>query len=366
VRKLFDRRASIELTPRTTVDGRRLGRKDGGAFTLAQFERRVFPTLSDVAAEDVRRGDLLTLLDAVKVEGKLRTANVLLSDLKQMFRFALTRDIVQRNPLDTVTKRDAGGTPVERERVLSSHEVGMLANALPASGLQPRFICGVWLILATGVRVGELLGSCWANLGRVPAELKSVADQSGVKIGFVDLERRTWHIPETKNQRDHTIHLSSFAVAQFRRLAALSESEPDALNQSVSWVFPNLSATGPIGVKSLGKQLSDRQRESARRLHGRSKATSALVLPGGRWTAHDLRRTTATLMAGLGISGDVIDECLNHLIANRVRRTYIRDRRATEQACAFDALGKRLELLARPLDDVGQKLWANGAAWATT
>jgi integrase len=93
-----------------------------------------------------------------------------------------------------------------------------------------------------------------------------------------------------------------------------------------------------VGVKSLGKQLSDRQREPARRLRGRTKATSALVLPGGRRTAHDLRRTSA----GLGVSGDVIDECLNHIIESRVRRTYIRDRRAAEQAMAFDALGVHL------------------------
>ena len=74
-----------------------------------------------------------------------------------------------------------------------------------------------------------------------------------------------------------------------------------------------------------------------------SKATEALTLPEcGKWTAHDLRRTAATLMAGLGVSGNVIDECLNHVIESRVRRTYVRDRRPAEQATAFDALGAKL------------------------
>jgi len=117
LRQLFDRWAQIDLAPRLAADGRRLGRKDAGAFTRAQFERRVFPKLGEVAVEDVRRGDLLRVLDAAKAEGKLRTANVVLSDLKQMFRFALTRELVARNPLDTVSKRDVGGAPVERERV---------------------------------------------------------------------------------------------------------------------------------------------------------------------------------------------------------------------------------------------------------
>jgi hypothetical protein len=50
-------------------------------------------------------------------------------------------------------------------------------------------------------------------------------------------------------------------------------------------------------------------------------------------------------MAEIGISGDVIDECLNHMIESRVRRTYIRDRRASEQQKAFDALGVRLRAI---------------------
>ena len=52
-------------------------------------------------------------------------------------------------------------------------------------------------------------------------------------------------------------------------------------------------------------------------------------------------------MAALGVSGDVIDECLNHVIESRVRRTYIRDRRIVQQRHAFDALGKFLDGLVQ-------------------
>jgi integrase len=235
-----------------------------------------------------------------------------------------------------------GGTHFERDRVLAADELRMLAKALPASGLQPRFVCAVWIILATGVRVGELLGAAWSDTHRKPAELKPAADKGDVKLGYVDLVRKTWHLPETKNQRDRTIHLSAFALAHFKKLYELREAEPENASKAVAWVFPNTALTGPVGSKSLGKQSSDRQREPSRRLQGRTKNTSALLLPGGRWTAHDLRRTAATMMAGMGISGDVIDECLNHMIESRVRRTYIRDRRLSEQQKAFDTLGRRL------------------------
>jgi integrase len=191
--------------------------------------------------------------------------------------------------------------------------------------------------------VGELLGATWSDADHEPEDLTAIGDRAEVKVGFVDLTRGTWHIPVTKNQRSHTIHLSDFAFAQFRKLEAFRRSTSGNTASLSPWVFANESGAGPVGVKTLGKQLSNRQREAKCPLRGRSKATTSLSLSGGRWTAHDLRRTAATFMAALGISGDVIDECLNHVIESRVRRTYIRDRRTVQQRQAFDALGEFLE-----------------------
>ena len=316
IRQVFDRWASTELTPHLRADGKRSGRKDGGQYSREQFERRIFPTLGDTAAVDVRKADLLAILDAVKAEGKLRTCNVLLTDLKQMFHFALAREIVERNPLDTITKRQAGGAETERERVLSPDEVSDLARQLPKANMGKRSELAIWLTLATGCRVGELMNAQWQH---------------------IDKQARTWHLPDTKNQRPHTIHLSEFALSKFAALEGFRETVP--------WVFPNTKSTAPVCVKSFGKQLSDRQRTAEQRLKNRTAATDSLTLPGGKWTAHDLRRTAATLMASLGTSSDVIDECLNHMIQSRVTRIYIRDRRETEQAKAFEALGRRLDEL---------------------
>ena len=344
VRMLFARWAATELKAHTRADGSRTGRKDDGEYTRLQFERHLFPTLGDRIVTDVKKSDLLAILDKIKADGKLRTANVLLTELKQMFRFALTREIVERNPLDVVTKRDAGGIDATRDRVLTAVEVKALAAALPQAGMSPRSVCAVWLALATGCRVGELMGATWVT-GAPPSDaLMAQAEAGEVKVGFVNLETKSWHLPDTKNGRSHTIHLSDFALAQFQQLAELREVDDE--KKPVPWVFPNAASTGPVCVKSFGKQLADRQREPGRRLSGRSKNTEALMLAGGRWTAHDLRRTAATMMAEMGISGDVIDECLNHVIESRVRRTYIRDRREPEQARAFAALGAKLQAIA--------------------
>ena len=172
----------------------------------------------------------------------------------------------------------------------------------------------------------------------------NIAQKSGaVQLGLVDLQARTWYLPTTKNQRDHLIHLSDFALKQFTELATLREA--DRVNgKPLPWVFPDSRGTGPVCIKSFGKQLADRQSSASARLQNRTKSVDALVLEGGRWTAHDLRRTASTLMSQLGISNDVINECENH-IKQGMSGVYIQDRREAEQVKAFDALGKRLATL---------------------
>jgi len=70
------------------------------------------------------------------------------------------------------------------------------------------------------------------------------------------------------------------------------------------------------------------------------------ALSGGRWTLHDMRRTGATLMQGLGVPTEVIDRCQNHVLAgSRVRRHYLHYDYAKEKGEAWRALGEHLETI---------------------
>jgi integrase len=352
IQQVFERWAATELKAHIGGDGKRIGRKDGGQYVREQFERRVFPDYGNVAIVDVRKADVLEILDTVKAEGKLRTANMLLADMKQMFRFAAEREIIEHSPIELISKRKIGGKDIKRDRVLSSDELKALVNQLPAANLNRRTVLGIWLILATGCRIGELTGAVWADAKLNQEALQSVLNEhnlsqksGAVQLGFVDLAARTWYLPTTKNQRDHLIHLSDFAYSQFIELANMREADR-ITGKPVPWVFPDSFGTGPVCIKSFGKQLADRQRSAEERLMNRTKSVDSLKLSGGRWTAHDLRRTTSTMMSQLGISNDVINECENH-IKQGMSGVYIQDRREIEQALAFDALGQKLTQLTR-------------------
>ena len=141
---MFERWAATELAPYIGGDGKRIGRKDGGQYVREQFERRVFATLGEIAVIDVRKADILTILDAVKAEGKLRTANMLLADLKQMFRFAAEREIIEHSPIELISKRKVGGKDIKRDRVLSNDELAVLVKQLPTANLSRRTVLGLW------------------------------------------------------------------------------------------------------------------------------------------------------------------------------------------------------------------------------
>jgi integrase len=94
---------------------------------------------------------------------------------------------------------------------------------------------------------------------------------------------------------------------------------------------------------------------------GRSKNIDSLAMTGGRWTCHDLRRTAATLMAGLGVGTDTINECLNHKLAG-VSGVYIQDRRLPQQAQAFEALGAKLTQLREGRPEASNVVLLHAAA----
>jgi integrase len=238
-------------------------------------------------------------------------------------RFLRTeRDYLEQDPTARIKKHKIGDD-VERDRVLSEPELIDLFRKLPSAGLNLTSQVALLLQLATVTRIGEVLSARW---------------------DCVDFERRKWTLPETKNGKAHEVWLSDFALRQLERLKEVTGLTP--------WLFP-ASRTKPgeadfsnhVCVKTVTKQVGDRQRGDAERMSGRSKQINALVLAGGRWTPHDLRRTGATNMAELGALPDVVERCLNHTEENKMKRTYQRAQYEGHMRDAWRVLGERLELL---------------------
>lgn len=310
IRGLFDEWKKIELVLVNVKGERKSGRKDSGMMVEALFNLHIFPSIGKMQAVAVERRHVVAILDRLRLAGTMRTANVALSLVRQMFRFGIRREFVKVDPTYLISKKEAGGSDAERERVLSEHEIRQLAGALPKSGLTIKAQAAIWITLSTCCRIGEICNARWQD---------------------VNVLERTWIIPaaHSKNGRSHVIHLSDFAIARFDELKAAYPHE--------IWVLPNVRRDGPIDSRTINKQLQDRQRDKVP-MRNRSQQTDALLLPDGQWKPHDLRRTGATLMGDLGISGDVIERCLNHTETNTLKRIYQRSKMMDERKEAFEKL----------------------------
>jgi integrase len=291
-------------------------RKDNGKEAMRAIDKDIRPILGDVALVDVKRSMIVDILDGVVQRGARVMANHLFGDLRQFFNFAITREWVEAHPLAGLTKEKIGGRQKERDRYLSEEEIVDLNKRLPAANLLGTTERAIWIMLATCCRVGELTQARWAD---------------------IDTEQGEWFIPagNSKNAKDHTVFLSEFAMDQFKALHTITGK--------TDWCLPSRDGKSHTNLKSISKQIKDRVRSEP--LANRTNATGALLLAGGGWTPHDLRRTGATMMGELGVMGEVIERCLNHVEQNKLKRIYQRHELKAEQREAWRLLGDRIGLL---------------------
>ena len=311
VNQLFEKWMSIELCQR----------KDKGEEVKRSFDKDVLPKIGSMFAGEVTRVNVATVLDGIVQRGSRRMANRILTDLRQMFGFGYVRGIVENDPTHRTRKTDIGGKEVERDRVLTETEIQELHQIIPHSKLIKSSELAIWIALSTGCRIGELLKANWAD---------------------VNFSTGEWRIPEenSKNGKAHTVYLSPFADKHF---TTLKET-----NTGSKWLYPDRSGENQVCVKTVTKQIGDRQRKPDQKpMKNRAKTTEALKLSGGKWTPHDLRRTAATIMASLEVRPDIIERCLNHTETNKVKRIYQRHDYKEEQKEGWRLLGERLECLTK-------------------
>ena len=260
-----------------------VSRKDGNAEIRRSFEKDVLPTLGGQAVRTVTEHHLRGVLRAVVARGVNRMAVNLFRDLKQMFDWAEKRQpwrwlLQEGNPINLIEIERIVAADYDmsniRTRVLSPGEIreleAIFERTLTAYDTAPdkrkatrpvqaETQLALWICLSTCCRIGELLMTEWRH---------------------VDRDAATWFIPKDNvkgtrgKQQDQLVSLSDFALEQFQALHRLSGD--------TAWCFPARDAENHVCVKSVSKQIGDRQRRFKDRndLSNRRNDDS-LVLAGG-------------------------------------------------------------------------------------
>lgn len=256
--------------------------------TRRVLDLHVIPAIGDVALEDLGRWEIRQLLDGIIDAGKPIQANRVLSVLKAMLAWCVQEEIMDSNPAAAVRKPTKERA---RDRVLADDELKAVISACDGLGYSSGPL--IKMLALTGQRRDEVRCMRWSE---------------------IDLDCALWTIPSdrTKNCRAHIVPLSAPVVDLLQGLPRFAGGD---------FVFS--SASGETPYANLVKPK--------RRLDKASGVTG--------WTLHDLRRTAATGMGTLGISGETIARVLNHSkgAIEGVTARYDRAERTAAKRRALDA-----------------------------
>lgn len=263
--------------------------------TWAEDERilkvDVYPEIGRMKAMSVKRRDLLDIIEAKADAGHIAQSRQVLAVLRKMYGWAVDSDYLDASPAAGIKPR---GKVVKRDRVLSESEMRQIWNALPDASIANETRDIIRLLFLTGQRSGEVCGMMRSE---------------------IDLKAAMWTIPKerTKNGLAHTVPLTEQAMSILDRVS-------DRLT---------FADDGPI-FSRIGVPIESNAISKAVRLK--------FQLFNDNWTPHDIRRTVATGMAGIGIQPHIVEACLNHISGFRagVAGTYNRATYDREKRNAFD------------------------------
>jgi len=258
------------------------------------LEKDVLPEWGRRKAKDINRRDVIRLLDKVAERGGIM-ANRTLAVIRKMFNFAVTRDLVPGSPCIGV---QAPAAENRRDRVLSAEEIKLFWAGLDHTRITPSIRLALKLMLVTAQRKGEVISAQWADI-----------DLDG-GLGW-------WTIPaeRSKNGLPHRAPLSPLALELLQAAKPLSGDSP--------WVFPSPQTDRHITPEAVDHALR----------------RPGLEAMGFTFVPHDLRRTAASHMTGMGISRLVVSKILNHvergITAVYDRHSYDREKRQALEAWAL-------------------------------
>lgn len=280
----------------------------GGDPSAKKAEAKATPLFSDIAAQHLSYAklhlkahssvEMILRVHALPRFGKMRVTDItrvavaqwlaekrasgLAPATVEKLRVTLGRsfELASQAGVPGCDKNPAKGLPRKplnnaRDRFLSAEEAGRLRDAVAASQ-NPQLASIIGLLLLTGARLRELLDARWEN---------------------VNVERRSWFIPDSKTGKSRYVPLSTPALAIIATLPRF---------KGCPWLVPNPDTLKPyVSIKN-----------------GFQRAIRVAKLPGLR--IHDLRHSAASFMCAAGIDLYAVGKVLGHAnVASTARYSHL-------------------------------------------
>lgn len=269
------------------------------------FERHVRPRIGSRPIAALRRRDVAEMLDAIEDQNGPVMADRTLAYVRKCFNWWATRDDSFVPP---IVRGMARTKPTERarKRVLDDDEIRDLWAALDRAKAPAPFPGLVRALLLTAQRRNEVARMRWE-----------------------EIDGSTWIIPGERRKRGdaNTVPLTKDAL---KLLGKPHRS---------GFVFSTTDGEKPFSGFGKAKQAVDKAITEMRRDQGRA--------PMPAWVLHDLRRTARSLMSRAGVTADIGERVIGHVIPG-VRGVYDRHSFFDEKKDALERLAALVKQILNP------------------
>jgi len=274
VEEYIEKWAKVKKKERSWKEDERLLNKD------------ILPVIGRKKAKDIRRRDIVLLLDAIVERGATITANRVLAVTRKMFNFAVGRDIIDASPCVQIP---APSKENRRERYLSEDEIKVFWEKLDDAKMSQEIRLALKFLLVTGQRKNEVIGAEWSEF---------------------DLKNKWWTIPaeKSKNKLTHRVPLTSTAMEILNALKKSTGQYQFVFASPVGHTKRNPERKAgifPILGSAVDRALRNNQTNNL-------KTKQKNIFNLDHFTPHDLRRTTASMMTKSGVDQLVLKKILNH------------------------------------------------------
>jgi hypothetical protein len=317
--------------------------------TQRLFNTYVLPQWRDLNITDIRRSTVTDLLDKIEAKalkhpttgelvGGTVTAAAVLAALSKLFNWHALRVDDFSSALVKGMHRAKPPKERARQRVLTSDELRLLWPILSDMGVYGAAVQCMLLTAQRARRVGAMRRSEIINGvklqkdGHTVMVMDHVWDSGGGEF-------------DPKNKGTSPVPLSRLAREIIDAVPIVDAEQRHAAD----YVF-SVNGREAFNGWSKAKERLDRKLLAALRAEAKQAGLEPDKVELKPWQLRDLRRTARTLMSRAGVTTEIAERCLGHVMT-LVRGTYDRYDYLAEKQDAFERLADLIERTVQPRED---------------
>ena len=290
------KRASESLTLDMVVnEWLELRAKSSSEATILQNRRmlnNITNWLGNIAIKDIKRVDIINILEKIQNKGAIETAHRILSLMNKIYMFAVTKEYIEHNIIAVIDKKSVlvpSNKNIHHPAITSPDEIKELLKDINSMGEKYKSNISVIFIFKI-----------------IPYVFVRSENIRLMRWNELDLQKGIWEIPKEKMKT----HIDFVCPLPIQAIDIIKQIEPYSRHRS-EFVFPSpLKADRGIAGATLSDTLNKFGYQNKHTFHGFRSMFSTITYE--YYKEH-------------GFHSDIIESCLAHKERNRVKAAYNRE-----------------------------------------